>query len=439
MIHAQTVSHTTRYDEQWGMAQWHITKMLQDRKGFMWFSTWNGLTRFDGYEYVTFKTHAGDGCPVTTDRIRDIELAPNDNIYCMFDEVWYLFNRQTGRFSPLPNALNKQLINKHTSPKSYNNRKTLDGENVKRQMRDRQGNLWTLTEQAIIKQTSYHTPCQSFALFKPAQARCFMVEREAHHYWVATKNDKALRRYSADNRLDGYLTPQGMLSTAPTMFSSAVYTMCQLKDGSILLGSKPDGIFHLTPQDHAQSYQINKITLGSEKANSVYDIRQDHDGRIWIATFHGIFYMNHSGDTPKSIQQTAAWRVRYIHLSRDGKAMMVATTTGLAIAPMPQKGEESQMRFTLHSREPNRAESLSNSATMDICETDNGRIFVSTESGGINEFSIRQRFDHSINFKHYDMMSGFDSDVALSLTIVGQKLLVVGGNVISTLDLQSGW
>ena len=29
--------------------------ILQDRDGFMWFGTWDGLNRFDGYEFRTYK------------------------------------------------------------------------------------------------------------------------------------------------------------------------------------------------------------------------------------------------------------------------------------------------------------------------------------------------------------------------------------------------
>jgi ribonuclease Z len=52
----------------------------------MWFSTWNGLCRYDGYEFQTFKPQAGDGCHMASDRIRNIwltadgESVPNDRL-----------------------------------------------------------------------------------------------------------------------------------------------------------------------------------------------------------------------------------------------------------------------------------------------------------------------------------------------------------------------
>ena len=434
---AQPNNHVTRYDEQWGMEQWHITKMLQDKRGFMWFSTWNGLTRFDGYEFVSFKTHAGDGCPATSDRVRDIMPAPNDNFYCMIDERWYLFNRRTGRFSPVNNRQSRVLEHQHNIQFVPKKRVTPDGEIIKSQKHDRQGNLWTLTEQAIIKQAHYETPCQNFFMQHPAQVRCFFLDRNKN-YWVTTKDDKTVRVFDAENRLKGYLTPFGTLSPTYTSFGSAVYSISQLSDGTILLGTKPDGIYCLTPQNSGKSYNVSHQSLGSVTANSVYDIRQDAYGRVWLGTFDGIYCMPHGYDFPLAVPHTEGWRVRHIHLSRDGKALMAATTFGLAIAPLPAKGKELTAHFIMHQREPDRAESLSNSATMDICETTDGRVFVSTESGGVNEFDIKNCFDPYITFKHYDKTTGLDTDVILSLTLAGHDLLIVGGNVISTFDLRSG-
>ena len=59
---AQSNSHQVKYDEDDGVPSRHVTQLLQDRDGFMWFSTWNGLCRFDGYEFHSFKTRFGDSC-----------------------------------------------------------------------------------------------------------------------------------------------------------------------------------------------------------------------------------------------------------------------------------------------------------------------------------------------------------------------------------------
>ena len=38
-----------------GLLEAHMSNAVQDKKGFMWLATWNGLVRYDGYSYYTFK------------------------------------------------------------------------------------------------------------------------------------------------------------------------------------------------------------------------------------------------------------------------------------------------------------------------------------------------------------------------------------------------
>ena len=91
----------TRYDETDGVSSAHITQLLQDEKGFLWFATWNGLCRYDGYEFRTFKSEVGDGCHMLTDRIRNIILLPKGRILCQVDEDYFLFDIKSSRFRDL--------------------------------------------------------------------------------------------------------------------------------------------------------------------------------------------------------------------------------------------------------------------------------------------------------------------------------------------------
>jgi ligand-binding sensor domain-containing protein len=43
-----------------GLSQVSVFCILQDRKGFMWFGTEDGLNRYDGYTFKTYKYEAGN-------------------------------------------------------------------------------------------------------------------------------------------------------------------------------------------------------------------------------------------------------------------------------------------------------------------------------------------------------------------------------------------
>ena len=80
------------------MAQWYVTRIVQDKQGMMWFATWNGLNRYDGYEFVCFKSQAGDGIDMASDRIQDMILMNDGNLLCQVEGVPFIFNTKDCQF-----------------------------------------------------------------------------------------------------------------------------------------------------------------------------------------------------------------------------------------------------------------------------------------------------------------------------------------------------
>ena len=43
-----------------GLSGNSVRSIIQDRQGFMWFGTWNGLNRYDGYTFNVYKRDPDD-------------------------------------------------------------------------------------------------------------------------------------------------------------------------------------------------------------------------------------------------------------------------------------------------------------------------------------------------------------------------------------------
>ena len=61
---AQPTYQIKHYSVNDGMSQGIVQTIIQDKKGFLWFGTWNGLNKFDGY---TFKNMGISGAKPMTD------------------------------------------------------------------------------------------------------------------------------------------------------------------------------------------------------------------------------------------------------------------------------------------------------------------------------------------------------------------------------------
>ena len=91
-----------------GLAHNGVTAILEDSKGFLWFGTYDGLNRYDGYEIVTFKNTVNSELFVSN-RIRALAEDGNGNIWIGTDEGITLYDQRTDKFK---NLYSNKTLNK---------------------------------------------------------------------------------------------------------------------------------------------------------------------------------------------------------------------------------------------------------------------------------------------------------------------------------------
>jgi len=96
---AQPVCQIQHYSTYNGLPQRTVVNIVQDIKGFIWLSTWNGLSKFDGYSFKNYKAYPGDGCTLTSNRLYSITANQHGDIWCQtYDSRIYLFDSRKERF-----------------------------------------------------------------------------------------------------------------------------------------------------------------------------------------------------------------------------------------------------------------------------------------------------------------------------------------------------
>ena len=90
------------YTTENGLPQNLIGKIIQDKTGFIWLSTRDGLSRFDGYDFVNFKHEIADTNSLPADFLTDIVVDSNNGLWiATFGKGLTHYNQEQNHFTRL--------------------------------------------------------------------------------------------------------------------------------------------------------------------------------------------------------------------------------------------------------------------------------------------------------------------------------------------------
>jgi len=80
-IHAQIPQRFNHLTVEDGLSQATILAITQDQSGFMWFGTADGLNRYDGYEFKTFRYKADNPSSISDNEVMALLVDHADNLW----------------------------------------------------------------------------------------------------------------------------------------------------------------------------------------------------------------------------------------------------------------------------------------------------------------------------------------------------------------------
>ena len=97
--HAQQLqAEVTHYSTDDGLCSNAVSDIIQDGNGYLWIATWNGLSRFDGFNFFNYTTGRLSGNPLLHNRIMDLTADFQQNIWLrMYDGRVFVLNRNEDR------------------------------------------------------------------------------------------------------------------------------------------------------------------------------------------------------------------------------------------------------------------------------------------------------------------------------------------------------
>ncbi|MGK0305462.1 MAG: diguanylate cyclase (GGDEF)-like protein/PAS domain S-box-containing protein [Gammaproteobacteria bacterium] len=320
-----------KYSKSEGLVQNTVTNSLEDANGFMWFSTFEGLSRFDGYEFKNYRHSRKDPHSLPDNFTKKLLLDSNQNLWVATKNGLAKYNPLKDNFtnynkdnSELKNneiftiALNqdgKLLVSTAENLYLYDGLAdsflpfTVNGESLPADIKvifSEQDKTWlgTLANGIFILEHSSNT---LFSLKKEnpwnlnINANYLMdFKKIEDNYWLGTDIGAYI--------VDANLSSIKLLNTqsTPSIIGNVIRSILQNHNGNIWLGTET-GISILSSKNELLfSYDAqNNINFGLESSH-ILSLYKDSNDSIWLGTFAGGLYRyNADGSEIKLFKKTS--------------------------------------------------------------------------------------------------------------------------------------
>ncbi len=256
-----------------GLAQSTVLAITQDAQGYMWFGTQDGLQRYDGYDFQTFRHEAGNPASLADNFISALLASPDGGLWVG------TLGMGLDRLEP-GGARFTHYQNDPHDPRS------LAGSQVSALLFDHAGRLWVGTDQGLERMEGtgfrhYKLPNQQkgghgvLSLYQDQSGRLW-VGAEHGLYWYDAARDAVTAFHSPDP------------APTPGVFTeSPVHTVMESSDGLVWIGTGR-GVVQLDHNDRVRGFFQHAAGTADSLANDhAIALMEDAAGDVWVGTYGG--------------------------------------------------------------------------------------------------------------------------------------------------------
>jgi ligand-binding sensor domain-containing protein/signal transduction histidine kinase/ActR/RegA family two-component response regulator len=332
-----------------GLSQSSVMCILQDREGYMWFGTEDGLNRYDGYDFKISRPDPDDPYSISGNRIFSLFEDHKGTLWVGTNGGGLVrFDRQTGRYYSFRNDDESQH--------------SISDDNVYTIYEDRSGNLWFGTLGGGLNR-------------------------------MVPPNQDGARPTFDKHRHDP--------DDARSLTHDNVRAIFQDEHGVLWIGTDAGGLDQLLPGEHPDSrtafvhYGEALRTPGEQELPSVMALVEDDHGVLWIGTDNGLFCFDKERaeitrfdavpDDPQSLSHSYVRRI----LKDSSGTIWVGTDGGGLNKLIPGATEDAPPRFQRYQYSALNPDGLSNNAVESIYEDRSGILWIGLYNSGINKLILR--------------------------------------------------
>lgn len=250
---------------QHGLSFNQVNSILQDSRGYMWFGTFNGLNKYDGYTFTVYTVIPGDSTSIPVRLANTLYEDSNGDIWANGVGQLARYVRSTDQFVRYPRSTSVTSLVEELTPETDSRM------------------MWFATNgrglhcyDEVRRTFSYYThDASDFNTISNDSLTCLHVDQSGT-LWIGTANG-----LNSLDRTRQHLTryPQG-----PKRPIWEFREDPDTSSGLLWIGAE-DGLYTFDRSRGTFSKYLNDF---GEQANNVRTIYFDRRGRLWVGTISGI-------------------------------------------------------------------------------------------------------------------------------------------------------
>ena len=304
---AETFQHVTAQSSEVR----NPTSLIQDRHGFLWIGSQNGLVRWDGYRFRLYRPDPDRAGTLPDIDVRNLFvdgegrlwLATNVGGLARYDDTSDSFTTYTAGPKGLSHVTVTSMAGDgkgglwvgtrggldHLDPRSGTVRKAvvegLPSEKIGALLRDPAGDLWIGTAAGLARRSGTWTQTLTLPTPDGTVPAVRQIYRDSTgRIWVGTQRHGA---YIIDPGTNAARVVTG--PGAGDLPNEGINTIAEVRPGEVWLGTYSHGIVVID----TASLRMRRITHDPRIANSllfdqVWALHRDRSGLIWVATGEGL-------------------------------------------------------------------------------------------------------------------------------------------------------
>ncbi|TDW44636.1 signal transduction histidine kinase [Flavobacterium sp. 270] len=275
------------YNDNNGLSHNSVRHIVQDKKGFLWFGTFSGLNRFDGYQFKNYMSTSSDKNRLYNDDITALELDEASNhLWIGTRKGLTLFKMDTHEFV--------------TFLKQKNDPNSLPEEEIRSVHVDKFKRVWVGTKTQgvylfFLNENRFEKiPIKGFEYVKE------IFEDKSGNIWIGSYDKGSVAKITLDNK-GAIVKMNNYTLSVPNSNIKNPYINFIYEDAKadIFVGTR-EGLYKLDKQNN----QFNNLYIENKEIRGALgpyfiSVARAPDGKYWVGTLGGLLVCKQLEDIQK--------------------------------------------------------------------------------------------------------------------------------------------